>query len=291
MTFFLQQLVQGLALGSIYGLIAIGYVLIYNTWGVLNFAQGDMVMVGAFTALIAYTYIGLPMWLAIPTAVLMCIVIGYLIELCAFRPLINAENQRRLIATIGVGIFLRNLIQIIFGADAFAFPSIFGNKAIDIGGLMIVPQDIWNTVIGILLVVLLMLFLKKTRIGKAMRATAQDREAARLMGVNVRQCMSLTFVLSSAIGGFAGILLSPKYFVIASLGLTFGNKGFAAALFGGIASNAGSMVGGITLGILESLAATYGSSTWQTAIAFLILFLTLIVKPSGIMGKKDIRKV
>lgn len=156
---------------------------------------------------------------------------------------------------------------------------------------MVVPQDIWNTVIGILLVVLLMLFLKKTRIGKAMRATAQDREAARLMGVNVRQCMSLTFVLSSAIGGFAGILLSPKYFVIASLGLTFGNKGFAAALFGGIASNAGSMVGGITLGILESLAATYGSSTWQTAIAFLILFLTLVVKPSGIMGKKDIRKV
>lgn len=291
MTFFLQQLVQGLALGSIYGLIAIGYVLIYNTWGVLNFAQGDMVMVGAFTALIAYTYIGLPMWLAIPAAVLMCIVIGYLIELCAFRPLINAENQRRLIATIGVGIFLRNLIQIIFGADAFSFPSIFGNKAINISGLMVVPQDIWNTVIGILLVVLLMLFLKKTRIGKAMRATAQDREAARLMGVNVRQCMSLTFVLSSAIGGFAGILLSPKYFVIASLGLTFGNKGFAAALFGGIASNAGSMVGGITLGILESLAATYGSSTWQTAIAFLILFLTLVVKPSGIMGKKDIRKV
>ena len=291
MTFFLQQLVQGLALGSIYGLIAIGYVLIYNTWGVLNFAQGDMVMVGAFTALIAYTYIGLPMWLAIPAAVLMCIVIGYLIELCAFRPLINAENQRRLIATIGVGIFLRNLIQIIFGADAFSFPSIFGNKAINIGGLMVVPQDIWNTVIGILLVVLLMLFLKKTRIGKAMRATAQDREAARLMGVNVRQCMSLTFVLSSASGGFAGILLSPKYFVIASLGLTFGNKGFAAALFGGIASNAGSMVGGITLGILESLAATYGSSTWQTAIAFLILFLTLVVKPSGIMGKKDIRKV
>ena len=291
MTFFLQQLVQGLALGSIYGLIAIGYVLIDNTWGVLNFAQGDMVMVGAFTALIAYTYIGLPMWLAIPAAVLMCIVIGYLIELCAFRPLINAENQRRLIATIGVGIFLRNLIQIIFGADAFSFPSIFGNKAINIGGLMVVPQDIWNTVIGILLVVLLMLFLKKTRIGKAMRATAQDREAARLMGVNVRQCMSLTFVLSSAIGGFAGILLSPKYFVIASLGLTVGNKGFAAALFGGIASNAGSMVGGITLGILESLAATYGSSTWQTAIAFLILFLTLVVKPSGIMGKKDIRKV
>lgn len=291
MTFFLQQLVQGLALGSIYGLIAIGYVLIYNTWGVLNFAQGDMVMVGAFTALIAYTYIGLPMWLAIPAAVLMCIVIGYLIELCAFRPLINAENQRRLIATIGVGIFLRNLIQIIFGADAFSFPSIFGNKAINIGGLMVVPQDICNTVIGILLVVLLMLFLKKTRIGKAMRATAQDREAARLMGVNVRQCMSLTFVLSSAIGGFAGILLSPKYFVIASLGLTFGNKGFAAALFGGIASNAGSMVGGITLGVLESLAATYGSSTWQTAIAFLILFLTLVVKPSGIMGKKDIRKV
>jgi len=127
--------------------------------------------------------------------------------------------------------------------------------------------------------------------GKAMRATAQDREAARLMGVNVRSCMTTTFVMASAIGGFAGMLLAPKYFVIASLGTTFGNKGFSAALLGGIASNAGSMVGGVVLGILESLAAVYGSSMWQTAIAFLILFLVLIVKPSGLMGKKDIRKV
>lgn len=291
MVFFLQQLVQGLALGSIYGLIAIGYVLIYNTWGVLNFAQGDMVMVGAFTVLVTYSMWGLPMYLAIPLAIVLCLVIGYVIELTAFRPLLNAENQRRLIATIGVGIFLRNLAQIIFGADAYPFPSIFGNKSMNIGGLVVVPQDIWNTVVGILLVVLLMMFLKRTRMGKAMRATAQDREAARLMGVNVRNCMSLTFVLASAIGGFAGMLLAPKYFVVATHGLTFGNKGFAAALLGGIASNAGSMVGGIILGILESLAAVYGSSTWQTAIAFLILFLVLVVKPSGIMGKKDVRKV
>ena len=209
----------------------------------------------------------------------------------AFRPLLNAENQRRLIATIGVGIFLRNLVQIIFGADAFPFPSIFGDKTMDVAGLKIVPQDIWNTLVGILLAVLLMLFLKKTRIGKAMRATAQDREAARLMGVNVRRCMSGTFILASAIGGFAGMLLAPKYFVIASLGTTFGNKGFAAALFGGISSNAGSMVGGVVLGILETLAAVYGKSTWQTAIAFIILFLVLVVKPTGLMGKKDVRKV
>ena len=190
------------------------------------------------------------------------------------------------------GVFVAgDQLQIIFGADAFPFPSIFGDKTMDVGGLKIVPQDIWNTLVGILLVVLLMLFLKKTRIGKAMRATAQDREAARLMGVNVRRCMSGTFILASAIGGFAGMLLAPKYFVIASLGTTFGNKGFAAALFGGISSNAGSMVGGVVLGILETLAAVYGKSTWQTAIAFIILFLVLVVKPTGLMGKKDVRKV
>lgn len=291
MSFFIQQLIQGLALGSIYGLIAIGYVLIYNTWGVLNFAQGDMVMVGGFTVLIAHSFWGLPMPLAIPVALIMCAVIGFLIELSSFRPLINADNQRRLIATIGVGIALRNLAQQLFGGDAYPFPSIFGNKMVHIGDLIIVQQDIWNTIVGILLVVGLMLFLKQTRIGKAMRATSQDREAARLMGINVRQCMSLTFILASVLGGFAGMLLAPKYYVIASLGTTFGNKGFASALLGGIASNTGSMIGGVSLGILENLAATYGSSAWQTAIAYIILFLVLTVKPTGIMGKKEVRKV
>ena len=291
MEFFIQQLIMGTALGSIYGILAIGFVLIYNTWGVLNFAQGDMVMVGGFTVLIAHIMWGLPMIIAIPVALIMCAIIGFIIEVCAFRPLINAENQRRLIATIGVGIALRNLAQQLFGGDAYTFPSIFGNYLIRIGNIVIVQHDIWNTVVGFLLVIGLMLFLKATTIGKAMRATAQDREAARLMGINVKKCMSLTFILASVLGGFAGILLAPKYYVLASLGLTFGNRGFASAMLGGISSNAGSMIGGIALGIMENLAATYGSSSWQMAIAFIVLFAVLVIKPTGIMGKKEVRKV
>jgi len=291
MTFFLQQLVQGLALGTIYGLIAIGYVLIYNTWGVLNFAQGDMVMIGAFAILVTNQMLGLPMYIALPLAIIICMVIGYIIELMAFRPLIDASNQRRLIATIGIGIFLRNTVQQFFGADAYPFPTIFGDKPFKIGELILVPQNLWNMAIGILLVLGLMVFLKNTRVGKAMRATAQDREAARLMGINVKKCMSLTFIMASVLGGIAGILLSPVYNVIATMGETYGNKGFAAALLGSITSNAGSMIGGVSLGVLEGMAAGYGNSSWQSAVAFLLLFLVLIIKPSGIMGKKEIRKV
>ena len=288
---FLQQLIQGIAMGSIYGLIAIGYVLIYNAWGVLNFAQGDMVMIGAFAILITHIDLGLPLVLAFPLAIMICIVVGYLIELSAFRPLINASNQRRLIATIGIGIFLRNLVRVIFGADPFPFPSIFGDKPFHIGELTLVPQNLWNMAIGFGLVILLNLFLKRTRVGKSMRATAQDREAARLMGINVRQNMSLTFVMASAIGGCAGMLIAPVYFVIPTLGTSLGTRGFASALLGGIASNSGSMIGGMTLGMLESLGAGWLSSQWQSAIAFMVLFLVLIFKPTGILGKKETRKV
>ncbi|MEA5060725.1 MAG: branched-chain amino acid ABC transporter permease [Candidatus Pelethousia sp.] len=291
MTYLVQQLIQGLAIGSIYGLIAIGYVLIYNAWGVLNFAQGDMVMIGAFAILITHSFWGMPLWLAFPVAILFCCIVGFFIEITAFRPLISASNQRRLIATIGIGIFLRNLVRVIFGADPFPFNSIFGDAPFKVGSLTLVPQNLWNMAIGFGLVILLSVFLKNTRMGKAMRATAQDREAATLMGINVKRSMSTTFIMASALGGFAGMLIAPVYFVIATLGNTMGNKGFAAALLGGISSNAGSMTGGITLGILESLGAGFLSSAWQSAIAFLVLFLVLTFKPSGIMGKKETRKV
>ena len=291
MNFFLQQLIQGISMGSLYGLIAIGYVLIYNAWGVLNFAQGDMVMIGAFAILIAHVFWGLPFILAFPVAIIICCIIGYLIEATAFRPLINASSTRRLIATIGVGIFLRNLIRVIFGADPYPFPSIFGTSPINIGELTLIPQNLWNTAIGFGMVVLLSLFLNRTHIGKSMRATAQDREAARLMGINVKRNMSLTFVIASALGGFAGMLICPVYFVIPTLGTLMGNKGFAAALLGGVTSNPGSMIGGISLGVLESIGSGYFSSSVQASIAFGVLFLVLVFMPAGLLGKKEIRKV
>ena len=288
---FIQALIQGVAMGSLYGLIAIGYVLIYNAWGILNFAQGDMVMIGAFAVYVTHIRIGLPMWLAIPVAILICMLIGFLIEITAFRPLIDAIQQRRLIATIGIGIFLRNLVRVIFGADPFPFPPIFDNKPHKIGVLTFVPQNIWNMLIGFLLIALLTVFLKRTTLGKSMRATAQDREAASLMGINVKRSMSLTFIIASALGGFAGMLICPVFYVIPTLGTSMGNKGFASALFGGITSDAGSMIGGIVLGVLEAIGATTVSSAFQSSIAFGVLFLVLIVMPNGLFGKKESRKV
>lgn len=290
MDLFLQQIIQGIAMGSLYGLIAIGYVLIYNAWGVLNFAQGDMVMIGAFAILVTHIFWGLPILLALLVAIVICAVVGFFVEVTAFRPLINSSNTRRLIATIGVGIFLRNLVRVIFGADPYPFPSIFGNTPMKIGTLTIIPQNIWNTVIGFLLVILLSVFLKNTRLGKSMRATAQDREAARLMGINVKRSMSLTFIISSVLGGFAGMLISPVYFVIPTLGTSLGNKGFSSALLGGITSNPGSMIGGITLGVLESTSANLSGSI-QASIAYIVLFIVLIFLPNGLLGKKESRKV
>jgi branched-chain amino acid transport system permease protein len=277
-------------MGSLYGLIAIGYVLIYNAWGVLNFAQGDMVMIGAFAILVTHIFWGLPIIPAFVVAIIICAIVGYLVELTSFRPLINSTNTRRLIATIGVGIFLRNLVRVIFGADPYPFPSIFGNTPVKIGELTIIPQNIWNTVIGFMLVILLTVFLNNTRLGKSMRATAQDREAARLMGINVKQSMSLTFIIASVLGGFAGMLISPVYFVIPTLGTSLGNKGFSSALMGGITSNPGSMIGGITLGILEATSTNFSTSI-QASVAYIVLFVVLIFLPNGLLGKKESRKV
>ncbi len=288
---YIQALIQGIAMGSLYGLIAIGYVLINNAWGILNFAQGDMVMIGAFAILVTHVNWGLPIWIALPLALVICMIIGFIIERTAFSPLIDAISSRRLIATIGIGIFLRNLVRYIFGADPYPFPTIFGNTPTKVGSLTIVPQNIWNMVIGFALIIALSIFLKKTTVGRAMRATAQDREAARLMGINVKRSMSLTFIMASALGGLAGMLIAPVFFVIPTLGTSMGNKGFAAALFGGINSDAGSMIGGIVLGILEALGATTLSSAYQSSIAYAVLFLVLIFMPNGLMGKKESRKV
>ena len=282
----LQQLIQGLSLGSIYGLVALGYVLIYQAWGVLNFAQGEVCAIGAFSLLVLHVELGMPVILAMPLAIIVSMIVGYIIEFLSFRPLENAKDMSKLIATFGVSICVRNLLRVIFGADAFAVPSIFGDKPFHVGGLILVPQNLWNTVFGFGLVILLNLFLKKTRVGKSMRATAQDKEAARLMGINVRASLTGTFVIASAIGAIAGMLLAPVYLFNANIGATIGTKGYAAAVLGGLDFASGAMVGGIILGIAECLAVAFGSSAYQSAIAYIVLFLVLILKPSGIMSKK-----
>ncbi len=282
----LQQLIQGLSLGSIYGLVALGYVLIYQAWGVLNFAQGDVCAIGAFSLLVLHVDLGLPIIIAMPLAIIVSMLCGYIIEFLSFRPLENAKNMNRLIATIGVSICLRNILRMIFGADAFAFPSIFGAQPFEVGGLILVPQNLWNTVIGFGLVAVLNLFLKKTRMGKSMRATAQDKEAARLMGINVRASLTGTFIIAAGLGAVAGMLLAPVYLFNANIGATIGTKGYAAAVLGGLGVTSGAMVGGIILGVAECLAVAFGSSEYQSSIAYIVLFLVLILKPNGLMSKK-----
>lgn len=281
----LQQIIQGVAIGSVYGLIAIGYVLIWNTRGVLNLAQGDLAMVGAFMILIFHVWFKLPYILAFPLAILSSMIIGYLIDRAAFRPLSDASDKSKLIASIGIAIFLRNIFRFFFGSDPYLFPTIFGEDPVYIGRFIIIPQNIWTMIIGFALVALLSLFLKKTTIGKSMRAVAQDKEAAALMGIDVNRTLTMTFVLASAMGAIAGMLLAPMYFVKSEFGATYGTKGYAAAVLGGLSSMPGAMVGGIILGILECLAGAYISSAWQGAIAFIVLFITLVVKPSGLFGK------
>ena len=288
--FVLQQIIQGISLGSIYGLLAIGYVMIWNAWGILNFAQGDMCMLGAFSILMMMVWCKLPVWLAFPAAILLSVIIGYLIERTSFRPLVKSSNTSKLIATIGVGIFIRNLYRLLFGAEAYAFPTIFGDKPVEIFGLTIVPQNVWIMVVGFLLVGLLTFFLKHTLTGKAMRAVAQDRDTSRLMGINVKRSLSLTFVIASAIGAIAGMLIAPVYMVMADMGVRMGTKGYASAVLGGLDSTAGAMIGGIVLGLLEGLGAGFISSAYQSAIAFFVLFIVLIIRPSGIMGSKNIGK-
>jgi len=283
---FVQQIIQGLAIGSVYGLVALGYVLIWNAWGVLNFAQGETATIGAFFVLIFYVWLKIPFILASILGILASMVVAYIIERLAYRPLIKADDTIKIIATIGVGIFLRNLYRVIFGADPFPFPTVFGDTPFQIGKLIIVPQNLWIMGIGFTLVLLLNLFLNRTYMGKSMRATAQDKEAARLMGINVKSTMSLTFALACGMGGIAGILIAPLFFVMADMGVMVGLKGFAVAVFGGIESMSGAMVGGLILGISENLGAAYISSGYQSAIAFILMIVVLIVKPSGIMGKR-----
>ena len=280
-----QQIIQGLAIGSVYGLIAIGYVLIWNARGVLNMAQGDIAMVGAFSILIFHTWFNMPFYIAFPLAIAASMLIGLIIDFTAFRPLSGADDTSKLIATIGVAIFLRNIFRYFFGSDPYLFPSIFGDKPLYIGNLIVIPQNIWTTVIGFSLVLLLSLFLNKTSIGKSMRATAQDKEAAELMGINVKNTLTLTFLIASALGAIAGMLLAPMYFVKSELGATYGTKGYAAAILGGLTSMPGAMFGGIVLGLLECLAGAYISSAYQSAIAFVVLFAVLVIKPSGLFGK------
>ncbi len=304
MDIFVQQLFNGIILGSIYALIALGYTMVYGILGLINFAHGEVVMIGAMVTItllraLVEMHTGLPaaalVALAITAALPLCALLGFTLERVAYRPLRNAPRLSPLITAIGLSIILQNLAMIIWGRNYAPFPPILDGTPWQIFGAAITPLQVVIVVLAVAIMAGLWLLIGRTRKGRAMRAVAQNPNAARLMGVNVDGIISLTFVLGSALGCIAGVMVAANYGQAhATMGFMLGLKAFAAAVLGGIGNLAGAMIGGLLLGLIESFGAGYIGdltggflgSQYQDVFAFLVLILVLVFRPSGLMGER-----
>ena len=291
---FLFQIINGLHIGSIYALVALGYSMVYGIVKLINFAHGDIIMVGAYAAYVLLVLCGLPVWVAVIGSIVFCALAGVLIERIAYRRLLVKEAPRisLLITAIGVSIFLQNLFQLIFTSSGKSFPSIFNYEPIVMGERQVSIVSLITIVTTVVLMVLLQLLVKKTRLGKAMRAVSEDAGAAKLMGINTNSTVSWTFAIGSGLAAVGAVLYSASYPLIDPyMGSMLGLKAFVAAVLGGIGSIPGAMIGGLIMGVAESLTKGYISSTLSDAVVFGILIIVLLVKPSGIMGKNVKEKV
>ena len=291
---FLFQIINGLHIGSIYALVALGYSMVYGIVKLINFAHGDIIMVGAYAAYVLLVLCGLPVWVAVIGSIVFCALAGVLIERIAYRRLLVKEAPRisLLITAIGVSIFLQNLFQLIFTSSGKSFPSIFNYEPIVMGERQVSIVSLITIVTTVVLMVLLQLLVKKTRLGKAMRAVSEDAGAARLMGINTNSTVSWTFAIGSGLAAVGAVLYSASYPLIDPyMGSMLGLKAFVAAVLGGIGSIPGAMIGGLIMGVAESLTKGYISSTLSDAVVFGILIIVLLLKPSGIMGKNVKEKV
>ena len=292
---FISYLINGISLGSVYAIIALGYTMVYGIAKMLNFAHGDVIMIGAYTIFATVSMAGLPPVLGILLSVVLCTLLGIAIEAIAYRPLRQASSSLVvLITAIGVSYLLQNLALLIFGADAKSFVAVIKVPSITLfdGELTIKGITIVTILACIIIMVGLSLFVKKTKPGRAMQAVSEDRDAAQLMGVNVNATISLTFAIGSGLAAIAGLLLCQTYPTLTPYtGAMPGIKAFVAAVFGGIGSIPGAMVGGILLGIIEIFGKAYISSQVADAIVFAVLIVVLLVKPTGILGKQIHEKV
>lgn len=288
----IQTLISGLSLGSIYALIALGYTMVYGIAKMLNFAHGDIIMVGAYAVITAVFTMGLPPFIAILISIALCALLGIVIEFLAYRPLRQAQPLAVLITAIGVSYLLQNLALLIYGSEQKAFPTIVALPTVHIGGVYIDGITLATLVVTTVIMVALSLFINKTRMGKAMRAVSEDKEAAELMGISVNRTITVTFAIGSALAGVAAIFYGAAYtYIRPTTGAMPGIKAFTAAVFGGIGSIPGAMLGGILLGVIEQLSKTYISTLWADAIVFGVLVVVLVVKPTGLLGKKISEKV
>ena len=290
----LQYLINGISIGSVYAIIALGYTMVYGIAKMLNFAHGDVIMVGAYISFCATSYLGLPSWLSVVAACIVCTVLGIVIEGLAYKPLRGTPSLAVLITAIGVSYFLQNAAQLIWSSSPKNFTSVVTMKPISLaGGQIVITGEVLLTVaVCILVMVGLTLFTGKTRTGKAMRAVSEDRDAAQLMGINVNQTISTTFAIGSALAAVAGVLLCSTVPTLQpTTGSMPGIRAFTAAVFGGIGSIPGAMLGGILLGIIENFSKAYISTQFSDAIVFFVLIVILLVKPAGLLGKQIQEKV
>lgn len=289
---FIEQLINGLNLGSIYALMALGYTMVYGIAKLLNFAHGDIIMVGAYVLSVAMTGMGLNPFAAMLLSIVFCSILGILVEKIAYKPLRNASPLTVLITAIGVSYFLQNSALLIFGSQPTKVESPIEMSGITIGGLNITGTSVVTLIVTVIIMIGLVLFINKTKIGKAMKAVSEDKGAAQLMGINVNRTISITFAIGSALAAVASILFISTYgFVSPYTGALPGIKAFVAAVLGGIGSIPGAMIGGIVLGIIESLSKAYISTELADAIVFSVLIIVLLVKPSGLLGKMRTEKV
>ena len=290
---FLSYLISGISLGSVYALIALGYTMVYGIAKMLNFAHGDVILVGGYISFCAVSYLGLPGWIGVVLAVLVCTVLGVVIERLAYKPLRAAPSLAVLITAIGVSYFLQNSALLIWGAASISYPPLISGSLPLFGGKLSIPYvSLLTVAVCLVIMAALTTFINQSKMGKAMRACSEDKGAAQLMGINVNATISTTFAIGSALAAIAGVLLCSSYSILSpTTGSMPGIKAFTAAVFGGIGSIPGAFLGGLLLGIIESLAKAYISTNLANSIVFAVLIVVLLVRPAGLLGKYVPEKV
>ena len=287
---FLQYLLSGITVGATYALVALGFSIIYNASHVINFAQGEFLMLGGMSTVFLMG-LGFPMPLAIVAAVLITVAAGFLLEKLAVEPARGAGVVPLIIITIGASMFLRGLVQVVWGKEIHPMPSFSGDAPLDFFGASILPQSIWVLVITVIMVICLGYFFNRTLLGKAILATAHNRTAAQLVGININFILLISFGLSAMLGAVAGIIIAPITLTAYDVGIMLGLKGFVAAVLGGLGNFYGAIVGGVILGITEMMAAGYISSEYKDAMPFILILFILFFMPNGLFGARSTERV
>ena len=289
---FISYLINGISLGSVYAIIALGYTMVYGIAKMLNFAHGDVIMIGGYMAFCSTSYLGWPVIPSVLFSIIVCTMLGIVIERLAYKPLRDASSLAVLITAIGVSYFLQNAALLIWSSNPKAFPNMVDLPNLVIGDIQISSVAIVTIIANIIIMIALTMFTTKTKLGKAMRAVSEDKGAAQLMGINVNATISMTFAIGSGLAAIAGVLLCSAYpTLMPTTGAMPGIKAFTAAVFGGIGSIPGAMLGGILLGIIEIFAKAYISTQLSDAIVFAVLIIVLRLKPTGLLGKQMAEKV